>query len=133
MSLRPKNRFCYKTYHSTGEKVPVGGEVEIDLQHVVLEERKIMGDIDHCLTLYSLSELILDEEVREACDVMTKLCKDFRDVHVELKTLLGGKYDESYPRYEDTYKLLFQFVRAFIISCLGFLDLSASVVCKVLC
>ena len=83
----------------------------MELNHVVLEERKIMGDIGHCFNLYILSELLLEDEVKEALEVMLKLCKDFRDVHVELKTLLGDDYEKTYPLYENTYNKLFKYIK----------------------
>ena len=49
----------------TGEKVYLTGSwANMDLNNVVLEECKIMEDINHSLSLYELSELYCDEEVK---------------------------------------------------------------------
>ena len=73
MSSRPKARFCYKTYHLKGEKVLKEGGAEMDLNTVVIEECKIMEDINHSLSLYVLAELVTEEEVKEAYGELLRL------------------------------------------------------------
>ena len=112
MKLRSKDRFCYRTYHLTGEKVYLTESgANMDLNNVVLEECKIMEDINHSLSLYELSELYCDEEVKEAYDKLMQLSQKYRHVHVELKALLGGKYEEKYPLYQNTYDRLMAYVK----------------------
>ena len=111
MSSRPKARFCYKTYHLKGEKVLKEGGAEMDLNTVVIEECKIMEDINHSLSLYVLAELVTEEEVKEAYGELLRLSQNYRHVHVELKALLAGKYDDKYPMYKNTYDRLMKYVK----------------------
>ena len=81
------------------------------LNNVVIEECKIMEDINHCLSLYVLKELHSEEEIKEALAEMLHLSQNFRHVHVELKALLGDKYNAKYPLYNDTYESLMKYVK----------------------
>ena len=112
MTSRSKARICYRTYHSTGEKVflPESG-ANMDLNNVVVEECKVMEDINHSLALYGLSELFSEEEVKEAYGELLQLSQKYRHVHVELKALLGNEYGEKYPLYQNTYDRLMAYVK----------------------
>ena len=81
------------------------------LNNVVIEECKIMEDINHCLSLYVLKELHSEEEIKEALAEMLHLSQNFRHVHVELKALLGDEYKAKYPLYSDTYESLMKYVK----------------------
>ena len=85
------------------------GGAEMDLNTVVIEECKIMEDINHSLSLYVLAELVTEEEVKEAYGELLRLSQNYRHVHVELKALLAGKYDDKYPMYKNTYDRLMIF------------------------
>ena len=72
----------------------------MDQSQVVLEELKIVEDISHSLDLYKLDELLTEEETNEAVGILSGLSKDYRHVHVELKTTLGDDYVGKYPKYD---------------------------------
>ena len=81
------------------------------LNSVVIEECKIMEDINHSLSLYVLSELYSEEEIKEALADVLHLSQKFRHVHVELNALLGDDYAKKYPLYENTFERLMQYVK----------------------
>ena len=110
MTSREKVRFCYKTYHTTGEKVVREGKVDMELNRVVIEECKIMEDVVHSLDLYELMGLESEEEIREGINAIQSVSQRYRHIHVELKNLLGDEeHDVKYPLYKKNYDILLSY------------------------
>ena len=110
MTSREKVRFCYKTYHTTGEKVVREGKVDMELNRVVIEECKIMEDVVHSLDLYELMGLESEEEIREGINAIQSVSQRYRHIQVELKNLLGDEeHDVKYPLYKKNYDILLSY------------------------
>ena len=102
MITRSKDRFDYKVYHETGSKVSLGGgETGMDPAQVMIRELQIVGVIHHSLALYDLDDLFTEDEISEGIGVMTDLGKNYRHLHVELKSHLQADYEDRYPLYND--------------------------------
>ena len=75
----------------TGQKIAKNMSVEMDVLH--LGEAKIRDDLDQTLDIYKLNHLIMVDEVSEALCAVSDLRKEFRHVHVALKSLLADEYE----------------------------------------
>ena len=118
MITRKKDRFDYEVYHKSGRKVWLGGggggdiKSEMDSSHMVLEELKIIEDINHNLSFYDLNGLFTEEEIKEATRIISGLCQSFRHIHVELRTMFGDNYAEKYPKYGVNFDKLTDFIKS---------------------
>ena len=87
MNTRNIPRINYKILHETGKKV-IGREKwgTKMANPLVVEEAKIMEDLEHSLSIYSLEQLDTIEEIKEGTEALNNRRKIFRHIHVELNT-----------------------------------------------
>ena len=78
---------------SDGEMDEKGAKAQGDedrmLNNLVVEELKVSEDIRHDYELYNPVNLITEDEIHEAIDMIRDGGQRFRHVHVELKKHLG--------------------------------------------
>ena len=66
---------------------------------VKISEIKCVGDIDDFFELNVLDEISDDEELDEYISQLSKLGKNYRDLHTDLSVVLGdAKYAAQYPK-----------------------------------
>ena len=115
MITRRIDRFDYKIFHETGEKVLLPGRENSNLKMAekeAVESLKIEGDINHSLSIYVLEDLYTEDEVDEGIRVISSLCQEYRHIHVELRTKLGETYKEQYPKYDEIVGGLIKFIKS---------------------
>ena len=84
----------------------------MEASQVIHQELKIVEDIDHNLSVYNLSELLTEEEIKEAIEEISTLSKVYRHIHVDLKNLLPEEYENKYPNYAKKSKMLVEFIKS---------------------
>ena len=83
-SRKVKVDFDYSIYGKTGEKVPKNRE-NMDFESRKILELKIVADVKDILENDKIEEMDSDE-LEEKLSEMTELSKQFRHVHVEIKS-----------------------------------------------
>ena len=108
----PKNRrklqrIDYKKFHETGEKV----EKNMAFNEEITLEAKLVEDIDDFFIMFSLNEMVSDDEISEGLEKATISSKKYRDVHTELRIGMKDEYGESYPEREKFVEKLREYVK----------------------
>ena len=84
MSFRQRERFDYRVYNKTGEKVRKIPTSMEDHKQIILDEQKILDSLSFHLALYAIDDLFSEEECRGAIGTVTDLYNSYRSIHVEL-------------------------------------------------
>ena len=71
------------------------------MDNLEVKETQVVGDIQHSLALFALDDLVSQDEITKGMSDITQLGKEFRHLHVELKSQLGNEYDEKFPHYDE--------------------------------
>ena len=122
--MRRAVRIDFKIYHESGVKKVMSdgemdetgakaqGEEDRVLNTLVTEELKVSEDIRHDYELYNPDDLITEDEIHEALDVIKDDGQKFRHIHVELKKYLGEvEHGGKYPKYADEVSKAMKFVK----------------------
>ena len=77
-----------------------------------VEELKIVEDIRHSIGTYrNIEDFDTMEEIEEGVAIINQLSREYRHLHVELKSELGNEdYSEKYPNYDDTVNRMSKFI-----------------------
>ena len=86
-NLRKLDRIEYKIFHETGEKVK-----KMSFDKEILFEAKVAEDIKDFYKMYELNELVYEDEISEALEMALFYCKNYRDIHTELKEGHAERY-----------------------------------------
>jgi hypothetical protein len=102
----------YQLYHKYGTKVQVvrGTASTMDLGNRKLLELKIVADLTEVLENDDKSELNsneLEDKLAEMCE----LVKNYRHVHVEIKSIMADEYDNAYPNYKSLLETARNFIK----------------------
>ena len=100
MSLRQTERFDYRVYNKTGEKVRKNPTTMEDPKQLSVAELKILDSLHFHLALHAIDDLFSEEECKGAIGTVTDLYNSYRSVHVELRNILGEDYGEKYPKFD---------------------------------
>ena len=92
-SRRSKSEFDYKIYHTSGVKIPIVRDSdkmadEDRLKEKKLEELLIHDDIQYIFDT-NVAEDMDSIELMEVLEEISRLNKDYRHIHVELKSMMG--------------------------------------------
>ena len=107
MNIRSKTRLDYVVWNRKGEKVikNLSGKietVEMDENQNILTELKVREDLKYTLEIYDIEDLETQDEINEGGSSVAELAKNYRHVHVELRTTIGD-YNKKYPEYEHIF------------------------------
>ena len=105
-NLRKLDRIEYKIFHETGEKVK-----KMSFDKEILFEAKVAEDIKDFYKMYELNELVYEDEISEALEMALFYCKNYRDIHTELRLGLKEGHAERYPEYEDEMNKLREYTK----------------------
>ena len=114
MNLRKKERFDYAIFHSKGLKVPkqATGEHTVEMaDELIRREKGLREDLVHTLDIYAIADAVSVDDLNEGIEQITKLAKDFRSVHVDLREVLEDSYQEKYPEYQKNLDALTDFIK----------------------
>ena len=65
------------------------------MDNLEVKESQVVGDIENSLALFALDDLVSQNEISEGMNDITRLGKEFRHLHVELKSQIGNEYNEK--------------------------------------
>ena len=68
------------------------------LEEKKLEELQIYGDIQDIFATHVVNDIDTVDELTEVLEEISCLNKDYRHIHVELKSIMGTGYDTVYER-----------------------------------
>ena len=92
----------YKIFNKTGEKVLKSRRSEkMALSEKKLKELKVRGDIQEIFDTCAGDDLETVDEITENLEEMNRLGKEYRHIHIELKSLMGDEYASAYANYHD--------------------------------
>ena len=99
-------------YHKRGKKVEKVDQGEIKMGDKAVEELKIVEDIRHSIGTYrNIEDFDTMEEIEEGVAIINQLSREYRHLHVELKSELGNEdYGAKYPNYDDTVNRMSKFI-----------------------
>ena len=119
-SQRCKSDFDYKVFHQHGVKVPVFRDSakmgdEDHLKEKKLEELIICSDLEYIFDNNSVNDMDL-VELEDTLEEISRVAKDYRHIHVELKSIMDADYAAVYKvEYEtrlDKAKVFIRDVKA---------------------
>ena len=101
MNLRKLERFDYRKYNETGEKVPrKRSQSDMSLKDLEVEELTIVDSLNFHLALYDVADLVTVEECKGASNTITDIYNKYRNVHVVLRKEIDD-YPQKYPKFEE--------------------------------
>ena len=115
-SQRCKSDFDYKIFHQHGVKVPVIRDSdkmgdEDHLKEKKLEELIICSDLQYVFDNNSVSDMDLSE-LEDTLEEISRVAKDYRHIHVELKSIMDADYADVYKvEYETRLEKAKVFIR----------------------
>ena len=107
------DRFDYKIYSKTGNKIVKGRSGILAMASSVDKELSVVCRLERFLIEYDLRLLYevgdIEEGIKEVCDIV----ESYEELHLRLKRELGTlSYEETYPEYEDRIKCVTDWIRS---------------------
>ena len=107
------DRFDYKIYSKTGNKVVKGRTGISAMASSVDEELRVVRRLERFLIEYNLSLLYEVGDIEEGIKEVRDIVESYEELHLRLKGELGTlSYEETHPEYEDRIKCVTYWIRS---------------------